>query len=82
MTDIQYRPKTPKDQIDRLYYQEDELYDWEHDEYTTPADRFEVVLSETKLDEPPSISFHTSFSFSEKSENSDIESCCSNEEEK
>mmetsp|Transcript_43198 Transcript_43198/g.49800 ORF Transcript_43198/g.49800 Transcript_43198/m.49800 type:complete len:441 (-) Transcript_43198:173-1495(-) len=68
ITDTIYRPKTPREEVNILFFQEEELLDWENDEETTVRDRFEVVIAE--IDEttydtaPPVISFHNSYSYS------------------
>lgn len=77
ITDTVYRPKTPREEIDTLYFQEEELIDWEIDEETTAPDRFEVVVSNfcskdgcdstysgTISFGAPEIFFHDSFSSS------------------
>ena len=46
ITDTIYRPKTSREDVNSLYFQEAELWDWEHDEQTTLRDRFEVVVTE------------------------------------
>jgi len=46
VTDTIYRPKTPREDINTLFFQEEELLDWEHDEETTLRDRFEVIVTE------------------------------------
>ena len=46
LTDTIYRPKTPHEDINTLFFQEEELLDWEHDEETTLRDRFEVIVTE------------------------------------
>jgi len=46
ITETKYRPKTPREDVDALYFQESELLDWEKDEMTTLRDRFEISLSE------------------------------------
>lgn len=42
-----YRPKTQPEEIENLYWDEDELYRWEEDRVTTSPDRIEVTLSIT-----------------------------------
>lgn len=84
ITDTKYRPKTRREDVDDLYFQEEELLDWENDEETTLHDRFEVVVTEfgnegNEKDEEKSkpytvISFHTSYSYSFQ-DSSDEESC-------
>jgi len=80
ITDTIYRPKTPRKDVDALYFQEEELLDWENDEETTLRDRFEVVVTEVENPEngkdvdqaytgrlsigTPVISFHNSYSYS------------------
>ena len=46
ITDTKYRPKTRREDVDALFFQEEELLDWENDEETTLNDRFEVVATE------------------------------------
>eukprot|EP00536_Pseudo-nitzschia_multiseries_P016085 jgi/Psemu1/69737/estExt_Genemark1.C_10170004 len=46
ITNTVYRPKTPREDIINLFFQEDELLDWEYDEATTLRDRFEVIVTE------------------------------------
>jgi hypothetical protein len=43
---LNYRPKTLPEEIDALYFREDELLDWEEDRETTPFERFEVSITE------------------------------------
>lgn len=43
---LNYRPKTLPEEMDRLYFQEDELLDWEEDRERTSNERFEVVLKD------------------------------------
>lgn len=74
ITDTNYRPKTLEEDVDSLYFQEEELLVWENDEETTLRDRFEVVVTEIgETDDsetdtikigPPIISFHNSCSYS------------------
>jgi len=58
ITDIRFRPKTPREEVNALFFQEEELLDWEYDEETTVPDRYEIVLGEIHDD----ISFHNSYS--------------------
>jgi hypothetical protein len=46
ITDTKYRPMTRREDVDALFFQEEELLDWENDEVTTLQDRFEVVVTE------------------------------------
>mmetsp|Transcript_9100 Transcript_9100/g.22119 ORF Transcript_9100/g.22119 Transcript_9100/m.22119 type:complete len:507 (+) Transcript_9100:382-1902(+) len=48
ITDTIYRPKTPREDINTLFFQEDELLEWEYDEATTLRDRFEVIVTEVE----------------------------------
>lgn len=78
ITDTIYRPKTPREDVDALYFQEEELEEWEHDEVTTVRDRFEITVAnfgscgeghDTTFSGmlsigTPVISFHDSYSFS------------------
>ena len=86
VTDTFYRPWTPEEDIDDLYFQEEELLIWEEDEATTLQDRFEVVVTEFGGEEEneqtfsgklsigtPVVSFHDSHSYSYH-EDSDDES--------
>ena len=86
VTDTFYRPWTPEEDIDDLYFQEEELLIWEEDEATTLQDRFEVVVTEFGGEEEneqtfsgklsigtPVVSFHASHSYSYH-EDSDDES--------
>jgi len=75
VTDTFYRPWTKEEDIDDLYFQEDELLTWERDEKTTVLDRFEVVVTDFGDDAndqtfsgklsigTPVISFHNSYSY-------------------
>lgn len=83
VTDIFYRPWTREEDIDDLFFQEEELLTWEKDEKTTLRDRFEVVVTDLGDDQTftgkmsigtPVISFHNSYSYSFH-ESSDEESC-------
>jgi len=77
ITDTIYRPKTPREEVNILFFQEEELLDWENDEETTVRDRFEIVVAE--IDETtydtasPVISFHNSYSYSFQEDDSDDE---------
>ena len=78
ITDTIYRPKTSREDVNSLYFQEEELLDWEYDEETTVRDRFEVIV--TEIDDmsssnsnnetsnysmgTPIISFYNSYSYS------------------
>ena len=59
VTDTFYRPWTKEEDIDALYFQEEELMIWDKDEKTTVRDRFEVELATGS----PVISYHNSFSY-------------------
>ena len=67
-TDTIYRPYTPREEVNNLFFQEEELLDWEYDEETTVRDRFEIVVEviDDTTDEiaSPIISFHNSYSYS------------------
>jgi hypothetical protein len=67
-TDTIYRPYTPLEEVNNLFFQEEELLDWEYDEETTVRDRFEIVvevIDDTTDDiASPIISFHNSYSYS------------------
>jgi hypothetical protein len=45
VTGTHYRPRTQPDEIDELYFNEDELDRWEWDRITTIPDRIEVTLT-------------------------------------
>mmetsp|Transcript_6878 Transcript_6878/g.16768 ORF Transcript_6878/g.16768 Transcript_6878/m.16768 type:complete len:448 (+) Transcript_6878:3-1346(+) len=86
VTDTFYRPWTREEDIDELFFQEEELMIWEKDEETTSRDRFEVVLTDfgdesndqtftgTLSIGTPEISFHNSYSYSFVDDSSDEES--------
>ena len=86
VTDTFYRPWTREEDIDDLFFQEEELMIWEKDEKTTSRDRFEVVLADfgdesndqtftgTLSIGTPEISFHNSYSYSFVDDSSDEES--------
>ena len=46
VSSLHYRPKTAPEDIELLYFQEDELQDWEDDRETTPSERFEVTITD------------------------------------
>jgi hypothetical protein len=76
-TDTIYRPYTPREEVDKLFFQEEELLDWEFDEQTTVRDRFEIVIEE--IDDTtddialPMISFHSSYSYSSQEDDCDCD---------
>lgn len=86
VTDTFYRPWTREEDIDDLFFQEEELMIWEKDEKTTLRDRFEVVLTDFGKESndqtftgtlsigTPEISFHNSYSYSFVDDSSDEES--------
>lgn len=83
VTEVFYRPKTRRRDVDSLYFQEEELLVWERDEETTLRDRFEVVIEPAGKNDvsgklsigTPVISFHDSYSYS-FADSSDEEGSC------
>ena len=66
VSSINYRLKTAAEDIDSLFFQEDELLDWEEDRETTSSERFEMTLSTDEhrvsiASEIPSISSEDSY---------------------
>lgn len=66
VSSINYRLKTAAEDIDSLFFQEDELLDWEEDRETTSSERFEMTLSTAEhrvsiASEIPSISSEDSY---------------------
>jgi hypothetical protein len=46
VSSLNYREKTAPEDIDTLFFREDELLDWEEDRETTPTERFEVTIAD------------------------------------
>jgi hypothetical protein len=46
ISSTKYRPRTKPEEIDDLFFSEDDLLDWEEDREKTPPDRFEVIINE------------------------------------
>ena len=49
ITSMKYRPKTKPEDIDALYFREDELQNWEEDRETTSPEQVECMISENAL---------------------------------
>lgn len=54
---VNYRPKTRPDEIDELFFNEDDLLDWEEDRETTLRETFEVTINDD--DDDPVITSDT-----------------------
>ena len=44
ISSVSYRPKTQPEDIDELFFRDDDLLDWEEDRETTSTERFEVTM--------------------------------------
>ena len=52
ITQLKYRPKTRPDEIDRLYFREEEIQEWEEDRETTSPEFVELVITGDDVEEP------------------------------
>mmetsp|Transcript_70682 Transcript_70682/g.106939 ORF Transcript_70682/g.106939 Transcript_70682/m.106939 type:complete len:111 (+) Transcript_70682:2-334(+) len=50
ITEINYRPRTAPEEIDELFFRDDDLLDWEEDRETTSSERFEVTILGDAID--------------------------------
>eukprot|EP00934_Nitzschia_sp_Nitz4_P003755 Nitzschia sp. Nitz4//scaffold6_size259037//75388//75678//NITZ4_001059-RA/size259037-processed-gene-0.190-mRNA-1//1//CDS//3329556848//3745//frame0 len=48
---LNYRPKTLPEEVDQLFFQEEELWDWEEDRENTLQERFELIFRDDDSDE-------------------------------
>ena len=49
ISQLKYRPKTRPEEIDALFFREDELLDWEEDRATTSPEFVELVITEDDI---------------------------------
>ena len=52
ISQLKYRPKTRPEEIDELYFREEELLDWEEDRETTSPEFVELVITEDDGEAP------------------------------
>jgi hypothetical protein len=50
ITQTNYRPRTAPEEIDELFFRDDDLQDWEDDRETTSSERFEVTILGDEVD--------------------------------